>query len=142
MNDINPYKIKIQKSRKRFKAEAVGNVPLEIVNTRTGEVRHATQLAGSQKWYDTSDFVKLFNPKAFVGLGTAAVSVLAYIISVLTYNGYSSINYSECAAYCNYKSRQQVYRGLQELKHKDIIRAKSRGQYWVNPNIIWRGQRM
>lgn len=141
MIEGNPYKVQIKKCRKRFKAEAVGTAPLETYNLKTGEVRTATQLIGSQKVYDTTDFIKFYEPGILVGMGSEAVAVFAYIISCLQFGGYVQFDYDECIKFTGYHSRQSVYRGLSELGKKDVVRPKCRGEWWVNPNIIYRGQR-
>lgn len=141
MDEVNPYKVVIKKHRKRFKADAIGTAPLETYNLETGEVRNAIQLVGQNRYYDTTDFVKLYDPGALVGLSSEAVAVFAYIASRLQFGGYVQFSYEECMEYTNYSSRQSVYRGLIELSKKDVVRRKSRGEWWVDPNIIYRGQR-
>lgn len=141
MIEGNPYKVLVKKCRKRFKADAVGTAPLETVNLKTGEVRSATQLVGTQKIYDTTDFVKLFEPGILVGMSSGAVAVFSYLMSRLQFGGYFVFNYNDCLEYTGYTSRQAVYRGLMELARMDVVRPKERGEWWVNPNIVYRGQR-
>lgn len=141
MKEGNPYKVLVSKYRRRFKADAVGTAPLEIINKNTGEIKNATQLVGTQKIYDTTDFVKLFQPSVLIGMSTNAVAVFSYIISQLRFGGYVEFNYTECLKYTGYTSRQTLYRGLIELVRKDVIRPKKKGEWWVNPNIVYRGQR-
>ena len=141
MMEGNPYKVVVRKYRRRFKTDAVGNEPIETINRKTGEVRVATQLIGTQKIYDTTDFVKLFEPRILIGLSVGAVYVLSYIMSCLRFGGYVLFNYKDCMLYTGYQSRQTIYRGLLELTKKDIIRPKKRCEWWVNPNFIYRGQR-
>lgn len=141
MVEGNPYKVVVKKCRKRFKADAVGTAPLETYNLVTGEVRTATQLVGTQKIYDTTDFVKFYEPSILIGMSSEAAAVFAYIASRLQFGGYVQFDYDECIAYAGYKSRQSVYRGLMELAKKDVVKQKCRGEWWVNPNIIYRGQR-
>jgi hypothetical protein len=141
MLEGNPYKVVVKKRRKRFKADAIGTAPLETYNLKTGEVRSAIQLVGSNKYYDTTDFIKFYEPGVLIGMSSEAVAVFAYIASRLQFGGYVLFNYEECMQYTNYHSRQSVYRGLIELKEKDVVRQKGRGEWWVNPNVIYRGQR-
>lgn len=141
MIEGNPYKVLVKKCRRRFKADAVGTDPLETYNLKTGEVRSAVQLVGSQKIYDTTDFVKFYEPGVLVGMSSEAVAVFAYITSRLQFGGYVQFSYEECIEYTKYHSRQSIYRGLIELERKDVVRRKSRGEWWVNPNIVYRGQR-
>ena len=139
--DTNPYKVVVKKRRKRFKADAVGTAPVETYNLETGEVRSAIQLVGNNKFYDVTDFIKLYNPAILIGMSCEAVAVFAYIMNNLLFEGYVIFRYEDCMAYTKYHSRQSVYRGLMELKNRDVVRQKGRGEWWVNPNIVYRGQR-
>lgn len=141
MIDGNPYRVKAKKCKKRFKADAIGLTPIETVNLKTGEVRSATQLIGTQKIYDTTDFIKFYEPEILVGMSSEAVAVFAFIMNRLQFGGFIKFDYDECTKYTGYNSRQSVYRGLMELKNKDVVRQKCRGEWWVNPNIVYRGQR-
>ena len=141
MVEGNPYKVLAKRVRRRFRAEAVGLNQIETVNLKTGEVGTATQLIGSQKVYDSTDFIKLYDPHIFCELSVSGTKVLSYIISELQFGGYVAFDYTDCMEYTGYDSRKAVCSGLKELKDKDIIRAKKRGEWWVNPNIVYRGQR-
>lgn len=141
MVEGNPYRVVAKKCRKRFKADAVGVEPIETINLRTGEVRAATQIVGTQKIYDTTDFVKFYEPGILVRMSSGAVAVFSYIVSHLRFGGYVIFDYNECIEYTGYKTRQAVYRGLMELAKMDVVRQKAKGEWWVNPNIVYRGQR-
>ena len=124
MIDGNPYRVKAKKCKKRFKADAIGLTPIETVNLKTGEVRSATQLIGTQKIYDTTDFIKFYEPEILVGMSSEAVAVFAFIMNRLQFGGFIQFDYDECTKYTGYNSRQSVYRGLMELKNKDVVRQK------------------
>ena len=48
----------------------------------------------------------------------------------------------ECLAYTKYNSKTMVYRGLAELVNGGIIaRGKNDNVYFINPLIIWNGDR-
>lgn len=141
MVEGNPYRVVAKKCRKRFKADAVGVEPIETINLRTGEVRAATQIVGTQKIYDTTDFVKFYEPGILVRMSSGAVAVFSYIVSHLQFGGYVIFDYNECIEYTSYKTRQAIYRGLMELAKMDVVRQKAKGEWWVNPNIVYRGQR-
>lgn len=141
MKEGNPYKVIVKKFRKRFKAEAVGCDGVQIVDRSTGEIKTATQIVGNQRYYDTTDFVKLFEPAILVKMSRAEVVVFSYLVSRLQFGGYAVFDYKECLAYTGYNSRQALYRGLIGLNRHDVIRPKKRGEWWVNPNIVYRGQR-
>lgn len=141
MNKDNPYKVVAKKHRKRFKAEVVGRNSVELIDRKTGEVKLATQIVGNSRYYDTTDFVKLFEPAILIKMSRAEVAVFCYLISHLQFGGYAVFDYNECLVYTGYNSRQTIYRGLVELNKKDVIRQKAKGEWWVNPNIVYRGQR-
>ncbi len=141
MIEGNPYKVVVTKYRKRFKADAVGTAPVELVNKQTGEVRNATQIVGTQKIYDTTDFIKLYEPAVFIGMSSNEVAVFSYLMSHLQFGGYVQFDYAECMTYTGYTSRQAIYRGLIGLTKRDVIRPKKKGEWWMNPNIVYRGQR-
>ena len=141
MLEGNPYIVKVTKVRKRFRPEVIGGKPVEVINTETGEVTVGTQLVGRQKTYDSSEFIKWYDPKVLIGLSSAAVAVFSYIVSRLRFGGIVSFEYKNASEYTGYVNRQSLWRGLQELLRLDIIRPKAKGEYWVNPNIVYRGQR-
>lgn len=141
MVEGNPYKVISRKVRRKFKADAVGRDPIETYNLETGEVRTAVQIIGQNKYYDITDFVKFYEPGVLIGLSSEAVAVFSYIVSRLQFGGYVAFSYKECMEYTNYHTRQSIYRGLMELKERDVVREKGRGEWWVNPNIVYRGQR-
>lgn len=141
MLEGNPYIVKATKTRKRFRPEVVGGNPVEVIDTKTGEVTVGTQLIGRQKIYDSSEFIKWYDPKILIGLSLSAVSVFSYIVAELKFGGIMLFNYKEAAQYTGYRNRQSLWKGLQELQNKDIIRKKGKNEYWVNPNVVYRGQR-
>ncbi len=141
MIEDNPYKVIVKKYRKRFKADAVGTAELEVINKTTGEIRTATQIVGNQRYYDTTDFVKLFEPAILARMNKNEVAVFSYLISRLQFGGYVMFDYKDCLQYTGYTSRQAIYRGLVGLTQRDVIRPKKKGEWWVNPNIVYRGQR-
>lgn len=141
MVEGNPYKVIVKKCRRRFKADAVGTAPLETVNLLTGEVRTATQLVGGQKVYDTTDFIKFYEPGILVGMSREAIMVFSYIMSNLQFGGYVQIDVPDCIEYTGYTSRQSISRAIKELEKMDVIRKRSKREWWVNPNVVYRGQR-
>ncbi len=141
MLDGNPYSVVVTKVRKRFRPEVVGGCPVEVVDVKTGEVTVGTQLVGRQKVYDNTDFVKWYDASVLIGLSNSATVVFAYIVSKLRFGGYVEFDYDEAIEYTGYKSRQSLWRGIKELERRDVIRVKQSGEWWVNPNIVYRGQR-
>lgn len=141
MLEGNPYIVIAQKARKRFRPKAIGNTPVEVYNTTTGEVTYAKQLVGQQQLYDSSDFIKFYQPDILCSLSQPAVIIFAYIATNLRFGGIVTIHPKEAAVFANYKNLSSISRAINELLQKDVIRKKDRNEYWVNPNIIYRGQR-
>ena len=141
MLEGNPYIVRATKTRRRFRPEIVGGKPVEVVDTKTGEVTVGTQLIGRQKVYDSSEFIKWYDPKVLIGLSVQAVAVFAYMVSRLRFGGIVQFDYKEAADYTGYKSRQSLWKGLRELQERDVIRRKDKQEWWVNPNVVYRGQR-
>lgn len=141
MLEGNPYIVIAQKARKRFRPKAIGSTPVEVYNTTTGEVTLAKQLVGQQQLYDSSDFIKFYQPDILCSLSQPAVIIFAYIATNLRFGGIVTIHPKEAAAFANYKNLSSISRAINELLQKDVIRKKDRNEYWVNPNIIYRGQR-
>lgn len=137
----NPYIVRPTKLRRRFRPEVVGGKPVEVVNKETGEITVGTQLVGRQKIYDSTEFIKLYDPSIFLRLSQPAVAVFAYIIANLQFGGIVYFSYKDALLYTGYKSRESIFRGLQDLLKNDVIRNKEKQIFWVNPNIVYRGQR-
>lgn len=54
-----------------------------------------------------------------------------------------NINMQSCVYDCGFKTRKSVYDGIIELLSKNIItRSSIAGRYWVNPLIIFNGDRI
>lgn len=137
----NPYIVKCTKTKRKFHPVIVSRKPVEVINTQTGEVTMGTQLIGKQKIFDNSEFIKWYNPKVLIGLSSQAIAVFSYIVSRLQFGGIVQFSYDDSITYTGYKNRQSIWKGLCELLRKDIIRVKQKGEYWVNPNIVYKGQR-
>lgn len=141
MLNNNPYTVRVTRYRRRFRPEVVGGKPVEVVDTQTGEVTVGTQLIGRQKLYDSSDFIKIFDVMPLMTLNKTALSILLYLLHNLQFGGFSKFNYKEAMQMLHLGNRTTIYRGIKELQEKDIVRPKQKGEYWLNPNIAYRGQR-
>jgi hypothetical protein len=135
----NPYEVRVVSFRKRRKFIAVDK-PLEVVDKETGEVTTATPLVGNSSYRDTSPFVKLYDPSIFFRLKFCEVKVLAYAMDKMDYTGLFVMDVQSCSSVCDINVRT-VYKSMTELVKQDVVRKKSRGMYWVNPNIACKGSR-
>lgn len=140
MQERNPYKVVVKKWRKRNRIIAVTDNPVEVVDKVTGEVRTATPYVGNRCYRDTTDFVKLYEPLVLMKMKPYGVKVFAYMVSRMGFGGVIQFDYDECMSLSGL-SRSTVYRGIVDLIEQDVVRKKSRTEYWINPNVVFRGQR-
>lgn len=99
----------------------------------------------NEKSVETSDFIKIFPPAwdKFKGLSTRGKMVLFYLLSELDYRDYVAFNMSKAKDFTGYTSDTGIYLGISELKDKKIIASHYRnGYYWINPLLIYKGNRM
>lgn len=141
MKEGNPYELKVKKWRKRRRVVAIVDQPLEVYDKETGEIKTATPFVGGDRFRDTTDFVKVYEPKMLIGMSKTAYNVLLYMMSRMNFEGYVEFKYAQCKKEIGYKDNKSIYNAICELVKKDIIRPKDEGGYWFNPNIIYRGQR-
>lgn len=137
---LNPYRLESPSTRKRVRMIAVTDSPMEVVNKSTGEVKIATPYIGRRSVRDVTEFVKLYDAKRLMDLHPYEWKVLLYAADKLQFEGDWSFDYKECMNETG-MSKSNVFRGLDGLLEKDIIRRKGKGAYWINPNIIYRGSR-
>lgn len=134
-----PYKVYRKTKRKKFiNASKPENV--EYIDTKTGEVRQMVNLIGHTELVDSTDFVKLYDSDALMCLSLCGVRVLLYVMSEMRYNETITFDNDKCAEYVS-GSRHYVYRGKKELEDSDIIRKAKGSTYYINPNVIYKGNR-
>ncbi len=135
-----PYVIKYKSKRTRFKP-MLQREDVEVIDMNSGEVKVASRIVGREEQIDTSSFVKLYEPKMLMKLSRVGLSVFCYVMDVLRYDSYITFNYNDCMEYTGHKTRKSVYNGLQELLSLEFLKEKGDKQYYVNPNIIYKGNR-
>lgn len=140
MSDITPYIVRNARYRKTVKNKIIGK-SIELVNTDTGELMCGNLVVENTKYTDTTLFIKCYDVSIFVKLGKSGLHVLTYCLEKLDYNGVISFGVESCRARCGFNTRKSVYEGLSQLKALDVIRKKDDGEYWINPNIFWKGNR-
>ena len=124
----------------RTRMVAVAGNPIDVVNRSTGEVIGATPYVGRRMLRDTSDFVKLYNPKQLARLRPCEYVVFMCALGRLTFEGKFAFDEEVFIEEAGY-ARGNVYKGLRGLIEKDYVRKDKRGSYWINPNIAYRGSR-
>lgn len=99
-----------------------------------------------RRYVDTQEFKKTFNNsiKELMGLNKTAQKIFTYIDTIIEINKDTIVfSMEECKKYCNYNSNQIVYTGLAMLIEADIIaRTKEHFRYWINPTMIFNGNRL
>ena len=115
-----------------------------VVDPDSGQVIGQTTFM-RQIEVDEDKFTKLYLTqfRSFFDLTTAGIRVFGYIMTCMKpKNDMVYFDRDDCIAYTNYKSVESIYRGLTELLKAGIIaRGKNDNIYFVNPLIIWNGDR-
>lgn len=115
-----------------------------VVDPDSGEVMGQTTFM-RQIEVDEDKFTKLYlgQFQLFFDLTTAGIRVFGYIMTCMKpKNDMVYFDRDDCIAYTKYKSVESVYRGLTELLKAGIIaRGKNDNIYFINPLIIWNGDR-
>lgn len=115
-----------------------------VIDPDSGEIVGQTTFM-RQIEVDEDKFTKLYLTQfqAFFDLTTAGIRVFGYVMTCMKpKNDMIYFDRDECMEYTKYKSVESVYRGLTELLMAGIIaRAKNDNFYFINPLIIWNGDR-
>lgn len=136
----NPYVVRDTKVKKRVRLVAVTTNPMDVVNTVTGEVQRATPYVGKRQYRDIGEFTKVYSSSVVFGLSVHAFRVMHWIWGEMDFEGGFVFEPGKCAETIGVSERQ-AFRGLKELREKDIIRKDRGSKYWFNPNIAFRGSR-
>lgn len=106
-------------------------------------------LGGKQEYkeFDSAPFVKLFDNCFDNGkkLTTPGLRVFFYILTQLHLeDDVVVIRPIECAEYCGYSHRKDIYRGIVDLLENDFIARKTGGanEYFINFNYVFRGDKI
>ena len=96
------------------------------------------------KYYDSRDFCKVFKDGiiAMMELSSCALKILLYLLHTMRYSDCIYLDMSKCADFTGYKNYSHIYKGLSELKKKNIIHSVSHGQYQINSGMFYKGNRL
>jgi len=116
-----------------------------VVNRETGEVDGYSAFI-REAVVDESQFIKVFTRelRALWDLSKVASRVLAYVMTCMRM-GEDGIyfNMRKCMEYTGYKSERSIINGISELiEHKVLARSTSINIYFINPSIIFNGNRV
>ena len=143
VSDVTPYSVDVKKWRykKRWLSPAK---EVDLVDENTGEiVGRAMNSTFNNKYSDSTRFVKLYDADVLLNMSRQGIGVFAYILKQLGYGDTIYIDVHQCMYMNGWSSAKSVYNGISEMICLDIIR-KCKGKrciYFVNPNIIYRGDR-
>jgi hypothetical protein len=146
----NPFLTDIVKEvepvqRMKWSRAANKEVLHTVFNSSTGEViGHSAFMQMVE--VDEKQFAKLYlsNMAAFWDLSKPAIRVFTYIMTVIKPNQDKFYFVAEdCMEYTDYKTRKPILEGLADLLANSIIaRGKHHSQYYINPMIIFNGNRI
>lgn len=152
MHDKNPFmeqtldhvgNMIVYKTNKNGNPQSTEGAILKAVNSNNEVVGHTTFV--TKKVVDSDKYTKFFltNFKQFYDLKPASIKVFGYILELLKPN--SDVFYivmSDCVEKTGY-TRQSIYKALAELCNHDIIaRGRSDFEYFINPMVVFNGNRI
>lgn len=141
LEEINHNVIKKYKTATKTGQKAI----LQAIDPNTGEVVGHTQFI-RQIEVDEQQFAKFYlsNFSAFFDLKPSAIRVFGYILEQLTPNRDDFIFWiDEAMEKTGYKNKSSVYEGLASLVANEVIaRGKSDNHYFINPMIVFNGNRI
>lgn len=137
----------VQHLEKKNKKIGVVESGQELIDTDTGEVVQHTNAIYTRKYVDTQQFVKLYtgNVQIFFELGKTGAKVFQYILEMCVKINKDQIliNIQEAIEHTGYSTKASIYEGLADLCDKKILhRSEQNGVYFINPQIVFNGDRM
>ena len=121
----------------------------KIIGSTTGEISTdgktvSRRIISTMK--DKKEFIKVFREsiKTILQLSSTAQKILWYIMDNLPINKNVVVITNEtCMDACGFKNRKSIRDGIIELLDKNILtRSSARYQYWVNPIVMFNGDRI
>lgn len=141
----NPFASDVFNIEKGKKSVIAGTTKQVLVDTDTGAVEGIT-LLHKYKEVDKEQFVKLYIEEisSLFELSKTGLKVFGFVLKALRINSAEIyIDISELMQFCEYKQKNQVYKGLAELIANKIIAMSIRPNLWfINPSIIFNGDRV
>lgn len=150
----NPFikDLEIKTRSKRVKVSKFGkDDKVDLVNTDTGE-HHGTYITTTKR-VDEEQFLKLFSSNIALtfdlkAAGIKAFSVLCFVTQnkaiekdLVTIDKYVLEDFNE--EHQKKLSKAVLYRGLTQLIDAKILaRARKEGDYFINPNFVFNGDRI
>lgn len=147
---LEPVTVEIEaKAKRRFVRTATSQ---ELVDPTTGEVR-AVSMVHTVEEKDDEGFVKVFanGVKAAFELGSAGSKVFQAVLDAYQKEKMTG-GYADCLTLFWFDnglngeaigmSERTFNRGLKELLEKEFLTPKAPNQFWVNPALFFKGDRV
>jgi hypothetical protein len=147
---LEPVTVEITaKSKRRYVRTANSQ---ELVDPNTGEIK-AISMIHTVEERDDADFVKVFSEgvRAAFGLGSAGAKVFQSVLDAYQKEKMTG-GYADCLTLSWFgnglngesigMSERTFNRGLKELLEKDFLIPRMPNQYWVNPSLFFKGDRV
>lgn len=153
--DVNPFTKELTIRTKNQKIRISNSSKLNDeawINNTTGEV--ATTQLFTYKEVDQTQFIKLFTQNiglifSLTGAGIKALAVLVSMLQDKISQDVITLDYEYTLKKFMSENpslqitKQYFYRGLKELINAEIIaKHKKQGDYFINPNFVWNGDRL
>lgn len=118
----------------------------EVIDTETGEVASLVYSGTTVYGYkDTNPYSKLYKSGALKlsKLSSAGLKVFCYILMNIHINKESIYLCPDTLSIeIGYANKKNVYEGIENLLANDIIARKTgNSNYWINPNMLFNGDR-
>lgn len=143
--DEFPFSNELEDSMKNnLKLKTIGYKSVEAPSEVT--VKDNILQIAIRKQIDKTQFIKVFKNglKRILELSATAQKVLWYIMDILPKNRTSVfLLNTDIMNACNFKTKKSSRDGILELLNKGIlVRTSTSQKYWVNPTILFNGDRI
>ena len=141
----NPFIDEVFKLSKGKTTLIAGSTKEILVDSETGETKGIGMLH-RYKEVDKDHFVKIFvkEVSSLFDLSKSGLKAFGYILTIMPINKDEIfIHMPDLLSYCGWTSYASAYKGLGELMaNKIIAMSEKHGHWFVNPNIIFNGDRI
>lgn len=138
----NPF-IKTLFIKESTKIKKIANSDLKIIDS-TGKKIEDNIVYAKEHNVDRTPFVKLFNTKFLLKLGSTGIALFDYICNhAIRYNtDYIVLYNDDILSRTKYNSIKSIYKGINELINAKLLaKSNTPNIYWINPAIIYKGER-
>lgn len=143
--DYSPYEGSLKKRLNEYTANRVLSFGNAVVELERYQKNITARIALTQK-VDRETFIKVFRDsiRYIAKLSRTAQAVLWYIMDNLPQDkGYVVIDNMTVMDFCHFKTRKSVREGVVELLDKNfLVRTTVPKKFWVNPLIVFNGNRI